>query len=229
MLKRKNTGEAAQKPWCNITEKQLDISAILLWLIFTFWNILKENGEKRMENIEQTAVALNWVCITTYSDVRVLQCFHSNGVCHDQPSLGELTPGHVAEGLCGTVPGLMGHWSKISLFIYMDGKVDGSREGGGRRRGCGEWRWLHLQVSIYHSLVTQKALLPLESQAVTVTVVYVTDCVWHACTSSFCHDLLMRWYWLSSVLKGSIPLPLSCSPKCRVQTGDIQPPWEQEV
>lgn len=53
--------------------------------------------------------------------------------------------------------------------------------------------------------------------------------VWQACTSNTCHDLLMRWYWLSPVLQVQFVSPFSCSPKCRVATGDIQPPWEQEV
>lgn len=49
--------------------------------------------------------------------------------------------------------------------------------------------------------------------------VWLTVCVWHACSSTSRHDLLMRWYWLSPVLKSQfLSFSLAAqSAECRLE------------
>lgn len=60
------------------------------------------------------------------------------------------------------------------------------------------------------------------------------DCGWLCVCVTLMHEQHSPWFINVMVLTFTCTptqflSPFSCSPKCRVPTGDIQPPWEQEV
>ena len=130
------------------------------------------------------------------------QCVHDNGAYLDQPS---------PRGLTLDVPGSVGRWGETfqSHFFFWGGG-GGLGEGLDSRRG-------DVPLSLNSSLSFGNPSCHCYDCVWLSLCVYVR--AWCTCTSSSRHDLLMRQYWLSPVLKTQfLSLSLAAqSAECRLE------------
>lgn len=89
----------------------------------------------------------------------------------------------------------------MSVFVKGFGcKMDGTGEGGGGGEGVARGDDCIYKLQFITLSSGHRPFCLWRAKLCRLSV-WLTVCVWHACSSRSRHDLLMRWYWLSPVLK----------------------------